>query len=69
MASSLFNSSAVGSGMNIMQMIQQFRQFSQSVTPEGAKAQVEQLMKDGKLSQAQFNELGQLANQFAGFLK
>lgn len=55
--------------MNIMQMIQQFRQFSQSVTPEGAKAQVEQLMKDGKLSQEQFNELGQLANQFAGFLK
>lgn len=55
--------------MNIMQMVSQFRQFKQSMTPEGAKAQVEQLMKDGKLSQEQFNELGQLANQFAGFLK
>lgn len=59
----------MGTGMNMMQMLQQFRQFRQSVTPEGAKAQVEQLMKDGKLSQEQFNELGQLANQFAGFLK
>lgn len=55
--------------MNIMQMVSQFNQFRQNMTPEGAKAQVEKLMQEGKLSQEQFNQLGQLANQFAGFLK
>ncbi len=53
---------------NPLAMIQQFRQFSKSMTPQGAKAQVEQLLQSGKMSQDQFQQLSQMANQLQNFL-
>ena len=54
---------------NPMQMIFEFRKFAQGMTPQGAKAQVEQLLQSGQMSQKQFEELKQQAESFAKFLK
>ena len=54
---------------NPMQMLSEFRKFAQGMTPQGAKAQVEQLLQSGKMSQKQFEELKQQAESFAKFLK
>lgn len=48
---------------NPIQMIQQFRQFAQSIQGD-PKQQVEELLRSGKMSQAQFNELQNQATQF-----
>lgn len=52
-----------------MQMLSEFRKFAQGMTPQGAKAQVEQLLQSGQMSQKQFEELKQQAESFAKFLK
>lgn len=54
---------------NPMQMLSEFRKFAQGMTPQGAKAQVEQLLQSGQMSQKQFEELKQQAESFAKFLK
>ena len=54
---------------NPMQMLSEFRKFAQGMTPQGAKAQVEQLLQSGQMSQKQFEELRQQAESFAKFLK
>lgn len=48
---------------NPMQMIQQFKEFSRQFqgNPE---QEVRKLMQEGKMSQAQFNQLQQMATQF-----
>ena len=53
---------------NIQQMIQQFNQFKQSFNGN-PQQQVQQLLNSGKMSQEQFNQLKQLADQFQGMLK
>lgn len=54
---------------NPMQMLSEFRKFAQGMTPQGAKAQIEQLLQSGQMSQKQFEELKQQAESFAKFLK
>lgn len=48
-------------GMNPMQIMQQFQQFAKGMTPQGAKAQVEQMLQSGKISQAQLNQAMEMA--------
>lgn len=48
---------------NMQNMMSQFNQFRQSFQGD-PKAQVEQLLNSGRMSQAQFNHLSNLANQF-----
>lgn len=50
-------------------MLSEFRRFAQGMTPEGARQQVEQLLASGKMSQEQFQQLKEQAQQFSQFLK
>lgn len=53
---------------NVMQMMQQFNQF-RSTFQGDPKAQVQELMKSGKMSQQQFEQLSQMANAFQKMMK
>lgn len=53
---------------NIMQMMQQFNQF-RSTFQGDPKAQVEQLLKSGKMSEEQYKQLEAMAKQFMPYLK
>lgn len=46
-----------------MQMVQQFQQFRANFHGD-PKAEVEKLLQSGRLSQAQLNQLQQMARQF-----
>ena len=67
----LFN--ALGGGQmpvpmgHFQNMIQQFRQFKQSFNGD-PKAEVEKLVRSGKISQQQLNQLQQVAGQFQQLL-
>lgn len=67
----LFN--ALGGGQmpgpmgNFQNMVQQFRQFQQSFRGD-PKAEVEKLVRSGKISQDQLNQLQQVASQFQQLL-
>lgn len=50
-------------------MMTEFRKFAQGMTPEGARQRVEQLLASGKMSQEQFEQLKEQAQQFSQFLK
>lgn len=52
---------------NPMQMIQMFKQYADSFRGD-PKQEVERLMREGKMSQAQFNQLQQMATQFQQFM-
>ena len=54
---------------NPLAMISKFRQFAAGMTPEGAKQQVEQMLSSGQISQEQFEQYKQQANEFMKFLK
>lgn len=54
---------ALGGGNGFMQMLQQFQQFKANFQGD-PKAEVEKLLQSGKLSQAQLNQLQQMAKQF-----
>ena len=49
-------------------MIGQFQQFKQNFSGD-PKAQVQQLLNSGQMSQEQFNKLSQLATQFQNMLR
>ncbi len=51
----------------IMQMVKQIQDFQKTFTGD-AKAQVEQMMKDGRLSQEQFNRFAQQADEITQFM-
>lgn len=53
-------------GMN--DMIRQFQQFRASFQGD-PKAQVQQLLNSGQMTQAQYNQLSQMASQLVGLLK
>ena len=53
---------------NMMQMMQQFNQF-RSTFQGDPKAQVEQLLKSGKMSEEQYKQLEALAKQFVPYIK
>lgn len=51
-----------------MQMLAEFQRFAQSMTPQKARQQVEQLLTSGKMSRQQFDALQQQAKAFMQFL-
>lgn len=65
MANKLFselggNPNANDGGFGVM--MQQFRQFTNSFTGD-ARAEVQRLLQSGQMTQAQYNQLGQIANR------
>ena len=63
----LFN--ALGGNQNPMaQMIQEIKRMQQTFSGE-PRAEVQKLLNSGAMSQAQFNELAQIANQIVGAMK
>lgn len=53
---------------NMMQIMQQFNQFCSTFQGD-PKAQVEQLLKSGKMSEEQYKQLEAMAKQFMPYLK
>lgn len=51
---------------NHMAMIQQFMQFKQQMQGQDPQKIVEQMLADGRMSQQQFEQLKQQAEQFKG---
>lgn len=54
---------------NPLAMLMEFRKFAAGMTPQRAKEQVEEMLKSGKMSQEQFQQLQQKAKEFMQFLK
>ena len=54
---------------NPLAMLGEFRRFASGMTPQKAKEQVEEMLKSGKMSQEQFQQLQQKAKEFMQFLK
>jgi hypothetical protein len=52
---------------SMMNMVKQFNQFKKSFQGD-PKAQVQELLNTGRMSQAQFNQLRQMAEQFKSML-
>lgn len=59
-----FNQGRMGQMQNV---IQQFRQFKQTFRGD-PRQQIQQLLNSGKVSQAQYNQAVQMANQFRQLL-
>jgi hypothetical protein len=59
---------ALGGGNGFMQMMQQFQQFKANFQGD-PKVEVEKLLQSGKLSQAQLNQLQQMAKQFQSLMQ
>lgn len=51
---------------NPMAMVQQFMQFKQQMRGKDPQKIVEQMLADGRMSQQQFEQLKQQAEQFKG---
>lgn len=67
MANALFN--ALGNNNNpFASIIQQAQQLKQTFKGD-PKAEVERLLKSGQMTQAQFNEYSQIANQITQMMK
>lgn len=63
-----FSQPVVPTGMqNFGNLLNQFNQFRQAFNGD-PKAQVEQLLASGQMTQEQFNQLSQTAQQFQRFL-
>ena len=54
---------------NSANTLQQFQQFNQQMAGKDPKAMVEDLLRSGKMTQQQFDQLSQQAKQLAQFLK
>ena len=64
----VFGKPAPAAPKNPMQMVQAFQQFKKQFTGD-PKAAVEQLLSSGRMSQAQFQQLSAIANQFGSLFK
>lgn len=53
---------------NMAQVVQQFQQFRQAFTGD-PRAQVQQLLNSGKITQAQYNQAVQMAQELQRILK
>ena len=53
---------------NFAQMVKQFNQFKTNIKGDH-KAEVEKILQSGKLSQAQLNQLQQMAKQFQSLMQ
>lgn len=70
MASSLYNSIGNQSSnlpFNFQEISNRLNQFRQSFTGD-PKAQVQQLLNSGRMSQSQYNQLSQMATQIQNML-
>ncbi len=66
MANPLF--SQIGQASNpMMQIVKQIQDFQKTFSGD-PKAQVEEMLKDGRLTQEQFNQLAQQTNQISQFM-
>ena len=54
---------------NSANTLQQFQQFKQQMAGKDPKAMVEDLLRTGKMTQQQFDQLSQQAKQLAQLLK
>lgn len=74
MASSLFGQDPIPANpinpqSNIAGLIQQFDQFKRSMSGKDPQAMVQDLLKTGKMSKQQFDQLSMMATQLQGLLK
>ena len=70
MANTLFQQlNQNGNGFNNpFAMIQKFNEFRQNFTGDPRQV-VQQLLNSGRMSQSQFNQLSQMANEFQKYLR
>ena len=70
MSNPLFNAlgCVMPQGNGPMQMIQQFMQFKQNFKGD-PKEEVQKMLRSGKISQQQLNQVQQMAGQFQHMLK
>lgn len=66
--SSLYNDFNPGPIDNIANLLSQFNQFS-STFSGNPEMRVKQMLQNGQMSQEQFNEIAQMANQLYRFIK
>ena len=66
MNNSLYNS--FGMQNNISQIINDFNNFKNNFKGD-PKAEVEKMMRSGQLSQEQFNQYAQMANELAKYIR
>ena len=66
--SSLFNDFNSGQPNNMANLLSQFNQFS-STFSGNPEMRVKQMLQNGQMSQEQFNEIAQMANQLYRFIK
>lgn len=66
--SSLYNDFNPGPISNIANLLSQFNQFS-STFSGNPEMRVKQMLQNGQMSQEQFNEIAQMANQLYRFIK
>ena len=66
--SSLFNDFNPGPTNNMANLLSQFNQF-RSTFSGNPEQQVKQLLQSGRMSQEQFNQFAQMANQLRQLLK
>lgn len=67
MSNPLFNQLG-GSQQNNNSLLARFRQFKSQFSGD-PQQKVQELLNSGKMTQAQFNQLAQMAEQFKGILK
>ena len=51
---------------NMQNFMNQFNQFRQEIGNQNPQVMVQQLLDSGRMSQEQFNQLSQMANQIIG---
>ena len=66
MSNSLFNT--FGAQNNISQIVNDFNNFKNSFRGD-PRAEVEKMMKSGQLSQEQFNQYAQMANELSKYIR
>lgn len=68
MSNSLFQMLGKPQNNGPMQMMQQFMQFKQSFKGD-PKAEVQKMLQSGRISQAQLDQVQQMAQQFQSMLR
>ena len=68
MLNPMLNQLRPGNANNPLSMIQQFNQFRQSMAGKNPEAMVNELLRSGKMSPQQYEQLKQQAQMFMQFL-
>lgn len=69
MASSLFPNDMRPQASGPMGMLEEFNKFKASMQGKDPQAMVQELIRTGRMSQQQFNQLAQMASQLQGIFK